>query len=85
MDVDRHLAMLKALPVPDLTDWDGADLAKRARHQSRQTQMITSMAIVAALFVGVAGSVLPSTQAEASIVPFGPPMALTPLVRLGRG
>lgn len=84
MNVDFYLKQLASVPVPDLDAIDGAHLALRARNEHRQGRMMLTTAGIAALIVGVAGSVLPVDRAEASVVPFGPPSALVPLVQLGR-
>lgn len=85
MDIDRTLSLLGAMPVPELDGLDGARLAALARDEQRQLRTATSAAMFVALFVGLAGGIFPSDDAQASVVPFGPPMELTPLVQLARG
>ncbi|MBX9728408.1 MAG: hypothetical protein K2X31_05830 [Sphingopyxis sp.] len=85
MDLDQNLRRLSERVLPDLSRLDGADLAKAALSDRREVRLTMSVAFVAALFMGMAGGALPSSRVEASVVPFGPPVALTPLVQLGRG
>lgn len=86
MDADRHLLLLGMVPVPDgLEQLDGAVLARQAHRERREAQTLTGLAAAAALMTGVAGGLAPSGQEGGANVPFGPPVALTPLIALGRG
>jgi hypothetical protein len=83
MELDDFLERLKAEPLPDLSGIDGAQLAIRAGQEQRQGRALLTTAAVTALMIGVVGS-QPAATASASVVPFGPPTSLMPLVRLGR-
>ena len=85
MELDDYLEWLKAEPIPDLSGIDGAQLAMRAGREQRQGRMMLTTAAVAALMIGVAGSLPAPGGASASVVPFGPPASLVPLVQIGRG
>lgn len=85
MDIDRALKSLGELPTPDLSRIDGVQIARSVVEERRKADVAMSLAMVAALFTGLLTSTIPSSRAENSIVPFGPPMTLTSLVQLGRG
>lgn len=85
MELDNYLERLKAEPMPDLSGIDGVELARRAGREQRQGRMMLTTSAVAALIIGVVGSLPAPTGASASVVPFGPPASLVPLVQLGRG
>lgn len=86
MDVDNHLLLLATAPVPvELEHLDGAALAGQARRERREAQALTSLAAVAALGVGIVSGLAPTDGANGAAMPFGPPVALTPLLALGRG
>ena len=82
MELDDCLKRLKAESIPDLSRIDGADLAMRAGRERWQGRMMMTTSAAAALMIGVAGG-LPAPEASASVVPFGPPSSLIPLVQLG--
>jgi len=85
MDIDGHLLMLRTAAVPaGLERLDGAALAGRARRERRQSQAVTGFAAAAALTIGIIGGLAPLDRPGAK-VPFGPPVALTPLIALTRG
>ncbi len=85
MELDDYLERLKAEPIPDLSGIDGVRLAMRASRERRQGHLMLTTAAVAALMIGVAGSLSSSGRPSASVVPFGPPASLVPLVQIGRG
>ena len=85
MELDDCLKRLKAESIPDLSRIDGADLAMRAGREQRHERMMLTTAAVAALMIGMAGSLPSSGVPSASVVPFGPPASLVPLVQIGRG
>ena len=85
MELDAYLERLKAEPIPDLSGIDGVQLARRAGREQRQGRMMLTSAAVAALMIGVVGSLPTSGGASVSVVPFGPASSLMPLVQLGRG
>ena len=85
MELDDYLERLKAEPIPDLSGIDGVQLAMRADREQRQGRTMLTTAAVAALMIGVAGSLPAPGAASSPIVPFGPPASLVPLVQLGRG
>ncbi|MGY6550899.1 MAG: hypothetical protein ACXIT4_03270 [Erythrobacter sp.] len=84
MDIDAHLARLGQMPVPDLGGLSGADLADQARAEARTARMATSLAVAAALFIGVAGGLQTAPRSETAQVPFGASDALNPVMRLAR-
>jgi hypothetical protein len=84
MELDDYLERLKAQPIPDLSGIDGVQLATRARREQRQGRTMLATAGVAAMMIGVAGGVPAGDASAASVVPFGPPASLAPLVQLGR-
>ena len=86
MLVDNHLLLLGAAPLhPDLGALDGAVLAARARRERRETQAVTGIAAAAALGIGIMGGLAPANEQGGMAMPFGPPVALTPLIALGQG
>ncbi len=85
MKLDDYLEQLKAEPIPNLSGIDGVQLAMRAHLEQRQGRTMLTTAAVAALMIGMAGSLPAPEAASASVVPFGPPSSLVPLVQLGRG
>ena len=85
MELDDELERLKAEPIPDLSGIDGVQLAVRARRERRQGRLMITTAGIAALMIGVAGSLPAPGVASAPVVPFGPPASLVPLVQIGRG
>lgn len=85
MELDDCLERLNAQPIPDLSGIDGMELATRARRERRQGRTMLATAGVAAMMIGVAGGVPGRDATAASVVPFGPPASLAPLVLLGRG
>lgn len=85
MELDDYFAALKAEPIPDLSGIDGVQLARRAGREQRQGRAMLTTAAVAALMIGIAGSLPAPGAASASVVPFGPPASSVPLVQLGRG
>lgn len=84
MELDDYLERLKVEPIPDLSGIDGAQLAMQAGQEKRQGRTLLMTAAVASLMIGMAGG-RPAPTASTSIVPFGPPTSLMPLVQLGRG
>lgn len=84
MDLDKHLAKLAALPVPDLSSVHGAALSHRALARARQSRALTGSALSLALGIGVIGGLQTPARAQADLVPFGPPASLTPLIALGQ-
>lgn len=84
MNLDKNLARLTAVSVPDLSAIDGAALAARARLDARQSRGALGAAMVAALGIGVAGGMQVPAQAETALVAFGPAPSLTPLIGLGQ-
>ena len=84
MDLDGYLRRLAAEPVPDLSGIDGVLLAERAESERKQGRVAMTTAAALAMVIGAFGSGLPVAPAEASVVPFGPPSALAPLVQLAR-
>ena len=85
MELDDYLERLNAEPIPDLSGIDGVDLAIRARREKQQGRAMLTSTAVAALIIGVAGSLPAPGAASAPVVPFGPPASLLPLLQLGRG
>lgn len=86
MDTDRQLLLLSAVPLPaGLERLDGAAIAGRAGRERRESQAVTGLAAVAALTLGVVGGLAPAGEEVGANVPFGPPVALTPLIALARG
>ena len=85
MELDDCFERLKAEPIPDLSGIDGVELAMRAGREQRQGRTMLTTSAVAALMIGMAGSLPAPGDASASVVPFGPPSSLVPLVQLGRG
>jgi hypothetical protein len=85
MELDDFFERLKAEPIPDLSGIDGEQLAMRASREKRHGRVILTTAAVAALMIGMAGSLPAPGAASASVVPFGPPSSLVPLVQLERG
>lgn len=86
MLLDNHLMLLGAAPLhPDLDALDGAVLAARARRERRETQAVTGLAAVAALGAGIMVGLAPASDPNAAAMPFGPPVALTPLIALSQG
>lgn len=86
MDVNDHLMLLGAAPLPpDLNQLDGAEIANRAIRERRESRLITGFVLVAALGAGIIGGVTPKGDESGTAMPFGPPVALTPLIALGRG
>ena len=85
MELDDYLERLEAEPLPDLSGINGVQLALRARQEKRQGHMMLTTSAVAALIIGVAGSLPAPEAASAPGMPFGPPVTLMPLVQLGRG
>jgi hypothetical protein len=84
MDLDGNLARLAAATVPDLSVIDGGALAVRARGEVRQSRSALALALVTSLGIGVVGGMQAPAQAEAPVAAFGPSLALTPLIALGR-
>ena len=84
MELDDYLEHLKAQPIPDLSGIDGAQLATHARLEQRQGRTMLAVAGAAAMMIGVAGGMPAGNAAAASVVPFGPPASLAPLMQLGR-
>lgn len=85
MQLDDYLERMKAEPIPDLSGIDGAQLAMRAGREQRQGHLLLTTAAVAALSIGVVGSLPAPGAVSAPVVPFGPPASLVPLVQIGRG
>jgi hypothetical protein len=86
MDVNDRVLLLGAGPVhPDIEQLDGAVLARQAKRDRRETQTVTGFAAAAALGVGIIGGLAPMNDDSSTTMPFGPPVALTPLITLGRG
>jgi hypothetical protein len=85
MDIDETIAKLGTIPLPDLAGLDGALLAQRARSEARQSRMITSLAVAGSLLIGTISGFQSASHITASLVPFGVPTALTPLVQAVRG
>lgn len=89
MDGHDHLLLLGTLPLhPGLEQLDGAVLARRAQRERRETQVVAGLAVAAALGIGIIGGMAPTSGTGAgagTAMPFGPPVALTPLIALGRG
>lgn len=84
MDLDNNLALLAAVPVPDLSAINGAVLATQARIEARRACTTVCVAMVAALGIGVVSGLSGKTQEETSLVAFGPAPSLTPLIELGQ-
>ncbi|MDF0541252.1 hypothetical protein PX699_02765 [Sphingobium sp. H39-3-25] len=88
-DIDNVLRRLSEQPVhPGLVEMDGAVMdALRARRagEARPDALMMSLAVVAALGIGFAGSTLPrrAPQRIAASAPFGAPSALAPSTLLG--
>lgn len=85
MELDDYLERVNAQPIPDLSGIDGEKLAMRAKGELQQGRAMLTTAAAAALFIGMVGSLPGPVPASASVVPFGPPPSLMPLVQLGRG
>lgn len=86
MDVNDQVMLLGAAPLhPGLGQLDGAALADKAMRERRETRVITAFVLVAALGVGIIGGLAPEVDESGTAMPFGPPVALTPLIALGRG
>jgi hypothetical protein len=85
MDIDNRIAQLGTLGAPDLSGLDGAALAQRARGEARNLRLLTNLAVVGALMIGLVSGVQSAPRSAASLVPFGAPPALTPLLQAGRG
>lgn len=87
MNVNDHLSLLRAVPVhPGLERLDGAMLARRAARDRRESRIVAGFAMIAALGIGVIGGLAPVASEDGGVgVPFGPPVALTPLIALGHG
>lgn len=89
-DLDKLLGRLREAPTPSrlsLID-EGVMAAVAAHPAGRDTLTIATfgLAAVAALLVGIAGSVIsPPTVYAAPIAPFGSPSALAPSTLLGEG
>jgi hypothetical protein len=87
-DIDAALARFRELPVhPGLATIDDPVLAALADRPAAPTRASASMLGIAgavAMAIGVAGSLLPSAPARAS-VSFGTPPALAPSSLLGGG
>lgn len=89
-DIDAALARLREMPVhPRLASIDAAVLAGVAMHAAGPRPLsgnVFGAAALAALTIGVVGSVLPGTPVRAaSVAPFGTPPALAPSSLLGSG
>jgi hypothetical protein len=83
MDGDTHLLALNRLAVPHgLERFDGAELALRARRERREAR--TALVMVAALLIGMLRG-MRAAHRDGLRLPFGPPVALTPLIDLGHG
>jgi hypothetical protein len=88
-DIDSVLRRLSEQPVhPGLGEMDGAVMdALRARQagEGRPDALMMSLAVVAALGIGLAGSTLPHRASERTVAtaPFGAPSALAPSTLLG--
>lgn len=86
MNLDDRLLLLGAAPAhPGLEQLDGAALAGRAVRERRESLAMTSVAAVAALGIGVISGAVMVSEERGITAPFGPPVALTPLIALGRG
>lgn len=86
MDLDDRLLLLGAAHAhPGLEQIDGAVLARRALRERRETLAVTGLAAVAALGIGMISGTVMVSDARGITAPFGPPVALTPLIALGRG
>ena len=87
MDGNDRLLLLGTLPLhPGLEELDGAVLARRAQRERRETRVVAGFAVAAALGIGIIGGIAPANDAgSGAAMPFGPPVALTPLIALGRG
>lgn len=86
MDVNDHVLLLGAAPLhPDLEQIDGAALAYKAMRERREMRVITGFVLVTALGIGMIGGLAPRSEETGTAMPFGPPVALTPLIALGRG
>ncbi|MEQ5786937.1 hypothetical protein J3454_03430 [Erythrobacter sp. NFXS35] len=86
MDIDDRVLLLGAAAVhPDLVKIDGAAIADRALREQRETRLATGLALVAALGVGLVSGIAPGREEGSAAMPFGPPVALTPLIALSRG
>lgn len=88
MDGHDYLLLLDTVPLhPGLEQLDGAVLARRAQREQRETQVVAGLAVVVALGIGIIGGLAPAEGPAkgAGAMPFGPPVALTPLIALGHG
>lgn len=85
MELDKTLARLKAVPVPDLSGLDGETLARQALVQQRAGRTALGLALTGAFAIGLAGGLQSPTPAPATVAAFGLPPALTPLIGLARG
>jgi hypothetical protein len=88
--IDAELARLREMPVHPRLAWiDAAVLAGVAIHAAGSRPLsatVFGMAAIAALTIGIAGSVLPGTPVSAApVAPFGTPPALAPSSLLGGG
>lgn len=84
MDIDTQISALARMPNPDLGAIDGVTLAARAAAEQRQSRMMMSVVTVLALFVGLAGSMVPAAPASASTMLLGPPPELMPLAQMAQ-
>lgn len=84
MDIDAQISALARLPNPDLGRIDGVRLAALAADERRQSRIVIGYVLVSALLIGVAGSMVPATEARASAMLFGPPPEMMPLARIAR-
>jgi hypothetical protein len=84
MNLESNLEQLGAAGVPDLSTIDGAALAIRARMEAGEARRALSIALLAALGIGVLGGMQAPASEDASLMAFGPPLSLTPLIALGQ-
>ena len=79
-EIDIIMARLHATSLPlRIASLDGAALASEARSRVAATRNYGAAAAVAALILGVAGSVLPTASAEvSSAMPLGAVSAFAP-------
>lgn len=84
MDLDKNLARLARLPVPDLSGIDGERLAQRAHSDVRQRRALLGLGVVASLGLGVVSGLQAPAEAEVPLAAFGPSASLTPLITLGQ-
>lgn len=86
MNLDDMLQGLReAPPHPGLTRIDGAELAAIGRARALDIKRPALLAGASALLIGMAGSLVPANQAEASVAasPFGAATPLAPSTLLG--